>query len=116
MYINLVNSIQLCNILILAGNFIGRGGCSKVYRGFLPDGQSVAVKILNSSSKTEQELLSEVEILTLLKHNHVITLIGYCAEGLNRLLVYNFVSRGNLEENLHGIYSIVLHFKNHEIV
>lgn len=84
------------------GNFIGRGGCSKVYRGFLPDGQSVAVKILNSSSKTEQELLSEVEILTLLKHNHVITLIGYCAEGLNRLLVYNFVSRGNLEENLHG--------------
>jgi len=73
-----------------------------VYRGFLPDGQSVAVKILNSSSKTEQELLSEVEILTLLKHNHVITLIGYCVEGLNHLLVYNFVSRGNLEENLHG--------------
>lgn len=84
------------------GNFIGRGGCSQVYRGFLPDGQSVAVKILNSSSKTEQELLSEVEILTLLKHNHVITLIGYCVEGLNHLLVYNFVSRGNLEENLHG--------------
>lgn len=85
-----------------AGNFIGRGGWSQVYRGFLPDGQSVAVKILNSSSKTEQELLSEVEILTLLKHNHIITLIGYCVEGLNRLLVYNFVSRGNLEENLHG--------------
>ena len=74
-----------------------------MYRGSLPNGQLVAVKILNSSSKAEQELLSEVEILTLLKHNHIITLIGYSVEGLNRLLVYNFVSRGNLEENLHGM-------------
>lgn len=94
--------LQLATSGFSTGNFIGRGGYSQVYRGSFPDGQLVAVKILNSSSKTEQEVLSEVEILTLLKHSHIITLIGYCVEGLNRLLVYNFVSRGNLEENLHG--------------
>ena len=54
-----------------------------MYRGFIPYGKYVAVKILNSSSKTEQELLSEVDIITLLKHNNIITFIGYYVEGFN---------------------------------
>eukprot|EP01018_Ginkgo_biloba_P019101 Gb_33107 [translate_table: standard] len=85
-----------------AENFVGRGGWSQVYRGFLSDGQCVAVKILNPSPEGDQELLLEVEIVITLKHKHIVSLIGYCVEGQNRLLVYNFVYRGNLEENLHG--------------
>lgn len=83
------------------GNLVGKGGCSRVYRGVLPDGQSVAVKLLNFSPEAEDELLSEVEIITSLQHKNIIVLIGYCIYGEERLLVYNFVSRGNLEENLH---------------
>lgn len=83
-------------------NFIGSGGWSQVYRGVLSDGQSLAVKVLNCSSIAEQDLLMEVGILTSLRHKHIISLVGYCVENHSRLLVYNFVSRGNLEENLHG--------------
>ncbi|KAH9308314.1 hypothetical protein KI387_036225, partial [Taxus chinensis] len=85
-----------------AENFIGSGGWSRVYKGFLFDGQSVAVKVLNCSSEADEEFILEVEILTSLNHNRIISLVGYCVESHSRLLVYNFVSRGNLEENLHG--------------
>ncbi|XP_057865264.1 protein kinase STUNTED isoform X2 [Cryptomeria japonica] len=84
-----------------AGSFIASGGWSRVYKGFLPDGQTVAVKVLNCSSDAEEEIILEVDILTSLKHNCIISLLGYCVEGPNWLLVYNFVSGGNLEENLH---------------
>ena len=77
--------------------------------GFLLDGKWMLIKIFKSSPKIEQELVSDVDILTLLKHNHIITFIGYSVESLNNLLVYNFVSRGNLDENIDCMYSIVLH-------
>lgn len=85
-----------------AGSFIGSGGWSRVYKGFLPDGRPVAVKVLNCSLDVEDEVILEVDILTSLKHNRIISLVGYCVEGPNWLLVFNFVSGGNLEENLHG--------------
>eukprot|EP01018_Ginkgo_biloba_P019472 Gb_00853 [translate_table: standard] len=85
-----------------ADTLIGKGGWSRVYRGDLPDGQSVAVKQLNCSPKAEQELLMEVEITTALQNKHVISLIGYCVEQQKHLLVYNYLCRGSLEDNLHG--------------
>ncbi|KAH9298512.1 hypothetical protein KI387_030194 [Taxus chinensis] len=84
------------------GNLIGKGGCSRVYKGILPDGKSVAVKCLNITPEAEQELLLEVEIMLMLQHKNITSLIGYCIYGQECLLVYNLIPRGNLEENLHG--------------
>lgn len=46
--------------------------------------------------------MAEIDIITTLHHKNVISLIGYCFENNNLLLVYNYLSRGSLEENLHG--------------
>ncbi|KAL5559691.1 hypothetical protein UlMin_035902 [Ulmus minor] len=86
----------------LAENLIGRGGSSRVYRGSLPDGKELAVKILKPSEDVLEEFVLEIEIITTLNHNNIISLLGFCFEDNNLLLVYDFLSRGSLEENLHG--------------
>lgn len=93
-------------------NLIGKGGCSQVYRGCLPDGKELAVKILKPSDDVLKEFLLEIEIITTLHHKNIISLLGFCFEEGNLLLVYDFLSRGSLEENLHGtqIHSTILHF------
>ncbi|KAJ0026406.1 hypothetical protein Pint_08089 [Pistacia integerrima] len=86
----------------LAENLIGKGGSSQVYKGWLPDGKELAVKILKSSEDVLKEFVLEIEIITTLHHKNIISLLGFCFEDNNRLLVYDFLSRGSLEENLHG--------------
>ncbi|KAK4572685.1 hypothetical protein RGQ29_030922, partial [Quercus rubra] len=77
------------------------GGSSQVYRGFLPDGRELAVKILKPSEDALRVCLGN-EIITTLHHKNIISLVGFCFEDGNLLLVYEFLSRGSLEENLHG--------------
>ncbi|GLT55842.1 hypothetical protein SLA2020_289300 [Shorea laevis] len=86
----------------LAENLIGKGGSSQVYRGCLPDGKELAVKILKPSDNVLKEFVLEIEIITTLHHKNIISLLGFCYEDSNLLLVYDFLSRGSLEENLHG--------------
>ncbi|KAK7410633.1 hypothetical protein VNO78_01577 [Psophocarpus tetragonolobus] len=81
---------------------IGKGGSSKVYRGCLPDGKELAVKILKHSDDVLKEFVLEIEIITTLHHKNIISLLGFCFEDGKLLLVYDFLSRGSLEENLHG--------------
>ncbi|KAF6167124.1 hypothetical protein GIB67_029762 [Kingdonia uniflora] len=83
-------------------NLIGKGGCSRVYRGCLPDGKELAVKILKPSEDMVEEFVLEIEITTSLHHNNIISLIGFCFENNNLMLVYDLLSRGSLEENLQG--------------
>lgn len=83
-------------------NLVGKGGSSVVYRGCLSDGKELAVKILKPSENVLKEFAQEVEIVTTLNHNNIISLSGFCLEGNHLLLVYDFLSRGSLEENLHG--------------
>ncbi|KAG2268989.1 hypothetical protein Bca52824_063544 [Brassica carinata] len=83
-------------------NFIGKGGSSKVYRGHLPNGREVAVKILKQTKGVLKDFVAEIDIITTLNHKNVISLLGYCFENSSLLLVYNYLSRGSLEENLHG--------------
>ncbi|KAL0795157.1 hypothetical protein Bca101_066534 [Brassica carinata] len=83
-------------------NFIGKGGSSKVYRGSLTNGREVAVKILKQTKGVMKDFVAEIDIITTLNHKNVISLLGYCFEDNNLLLVYNYLSRGSLEENLHG--------------
>ncbi|KAG7647121.1 putative protein kinase RLK-Pelle-RLCK-VI family [Arabidopsis thaliana] len=85
-----------------ADNFIGKGGSSRVFRGYLPNGREVAVKILKRTECVLKDFVAEIDIITTLHHKNVISLLGYCFENNNLLLVYNYLSRGSLEENLHG--------------
>ncbi|KAK7385131.1 hypothetical protein VNO78_30842 [Psophocarpus tetragonolobus] len=86
----------------LPENLIGKGGSSQVYRGCLPDGKELAVKILKPSDDVLKEFVLEIEIITTLHHKNIISLLGFCFDSGNLLLVYDLLSRGNLEENLHG--------------
>ncbi|CAI8598900.1 unnamed protein product [Vicia faba] len=83
-------------------NLVGKGGSSDVYRGCHPEGKELAVKILKPSENVVKEFAQEVEIVTTLHHKNTISLSGFCLEGSHLLLVYDFLSRGSLEENLHG--------------
>lgn len=84
-------------------NMIGKGGSSQVYRGLLPDGKELAVKILKPTEDALKEFALEIEIITALHHKNIISLFGFCFEDSHLLLVYDYLSRGSLEENLHGM-------------
>ncbi|KAK1287213.1 Serine/threonine-protein kinase [Acorus calamus] len=89
-------------------NFIGEGGFGPVYKGFIDDklrqglsAQKVAVKLLDlDGMQGHKEWLAEVIFLGQLRHPHLVKLIGYCYEDEHRLLVYEFMSRGSLENHL----------------
>lgn len=81
---------------------VGRGGSSRVYRGCLHDGKELAVKILKPSEDVIKEFVQEIGIITTLNHKNIISLFGFCFEDDNLILVYEFLPRGSLEENLHG--------------
>ncbi|KAJ9704802.1 hypothetical protein PVL29_003041 [Vitis rotundifolia] len=84
-------------------NVIGEGGYGVVYRGVLPDGSVVAVKnLLNNKGQAQREFKVEVEAIGKVRHKNLVGLVGYCAEGPQRMLVYEYVDNGNLEQWLHG--------------
>ncbi|KAL6983972.1 Serine/threonine-protein kinase pbl27 [Sarracenia purpurea var. burkii] len=69
--------------------------------------QVVAVKQLDRNGlQGNREFLVEVLMLSLLHHSNLVSLIGYCADGDQRLLVYEFMPLGSLEDHLHGIHSL----------
>ncbi|XP_057470221.1 probable serine/threonine-protein kinase PBL21 [Actinidia eriantha] len=85
-------------------NLIGEGGFGMVYRGRLESGQIVAIKQLNLDGlQGNQEFIVEVLMLSLLHHPNLVTLIGYCTDGDQRLLVYEYMSMGSLEDHLFDI-------------
>ncbi|KAK4428942.1 putative serine/threonine-protein kinase [Sesamum alatum] len=84
-------------------NVIGEGGYGIVYRGVLEDNTNVAVKnLLNNRGQAEREFKVEVEAIGRVRHKNLVRLLGYCAEGAHRMLVYEYVNNGNLEQWLHG--------------
>ncbi|EOA38000.1 hypothetical protein CARUB_v10009469mg [Capsella rubella] len=84
-------------------NVIGEGGYGVVYRGELVNGTHVAVKkILNHLGQAEKEFRVEVDAIGHVRHKNLVRLLGYCIEGTHRILVYEYMNNGNLEEWLHG--------------
>ncbi|KAL8486239.1 hypothetical protein ACS0TY_022599 [Phlomoides rotata] len=84
---------------------LGEGGFGRVYKGKLEStGQVVAVKQLDRNGlQGNREFLVEVLMLSLLHHPNLVNLIGYCADGDQRLLVYEYMQLGSLEDHLHDI-------------
>ncbi|XP_047330063.1 receptor protein kinase TMK1-like [Impatiens glandulifera] len=84
-------------------NILGRGGFGTVYKGELHDGTKIAVKRMESGVLTEkglEEFKSEIAVLTKVRHRHLVALLGYCLEGNERLLVYEYMPQGTLSRHL----------------
>ncbi|EEC71482.1 hypothetical protein OsI_03745 [Oryza sativa Indica Group] len=83
-------------------NLLGQGGFGQVYKGTVR-GQEVAIKKLRSGSgQGEREFQAEVEIISRVHHKNLVSLVGYCIYGEQRLLVYEYVPNKTLEFHLHG--------------
>ncbi|KAL8158164.1 hypothetical protein AgCh_002743 [Apium graveolens] len=82
---------------------IGEGGFGKVYKGiFNPGPTVVAIKRLQSMSKQGSvEFRTEIEMLSKFRHSHLVSLIGYCDDGYEMILVYEFMPVGTLADHLH---------------
>ncbi|XP_054819214.1 probable LRR receptor-like serine/threonine-protein kinase At1g06840 isoform X2 [Prosopis cineraria] len=79
----------------------GQGGYGKVYKGILSDGTVVAIKRAQVGSlQGEREFLTEIELLSRLHHRNLVTLVGYCDEGGEQMLVYEFMPNGTLRDHL----------------
>ncbi|KAF8701096.1 hypothetical protein HU200_033748 [Digitaria exilis] len=83
---------------------IGEGSYGRVYYAILDSGKHVAVKKLDASTDPEldNEFLTQVSIASKLKHDNFVEMLGYCLEGNQRLVAYEFATMGSLHDILHG--------------
>ncbi|XP_020582130.1 serine/threonine-protein kinase RIPK-like [Phalaenopsis equestris] len=103
-----LSELQMVTGGFSSNNFLGEGGFGPVYKGFVDEkvrpgieAQAVAVKLLDpNGTQGHREWLAEVILLGQLSHPHLVRLIGYCYENEHRLLVYEFMPKGSLENHL----------------
>ncbi|XWS74451.1 hypothetical protein CRYUN_Cryun02cG0217300 [Craigia yunnanensis] len=101
-----VKSFTYTELAMAANKFnsstqVGQGGYGKVYRGTLADGMVVAIKRAQEGSlQGEREFLTEIQLLSRLHHRNLVSLIGYCDEEGEQMLVYEFMPNGTLRDHL----------------
>lgn len=79
-------------------NKLGHGGFGPVYKGLMPNGQEVAVKKLSLESRQgRREFTNEVKLLLKLQHKNLVTLFGCCAEGPEKMLIYEYLPNKSLD-------------------
>jgi hypothetical protein len=82
-------------------NKLGGGGFGAVYKGTSPDGSEIAVKKLSlKSSQGNKEFMNEIELVAKIQHRNLVKLLGCCAEGPERLLVYEYLTNNSLDKIL----------------
>ncbi|KAL6609551.1 hypothetical protein ACP70R_039520 [Stipagrostis hirtigluma subsp. patula] len=81
---------------------LGRGGFGTVYKGNLPNGRDIAVKLLKDSEDDGQEFMNEVASIMRTSHVNVVSLLGYCLQGSKRALIYEYMPNGSLERFARG--------------
>ncbi|KAG5527682.1 hypothetical protein RHGRI_028573 [Rhododendron griersonianum] len=108
----LCRRFSLSEVLLVTNNFsheffIGSGGSGNVYKALIDDGTTtVAFKRLNSKSKQgANEFRTEIEMLSNLRHIHLVSLIGYCDEWQEMILVYEYMEHGTLADHLYKHYN-----------
>ncbi|XP_050258872.1 PR5-like receptor kinase [Quercus robur] len=79
-------------------NKLGQGGYSSVYKGKLPDGKLVAVKVLSESKGNGEDFINEVISICRTSHVNVVTLLGFSCEKNKRALIYEFMPNGSLDK------------------
>ncbi|URD75705.1 receptor-like protein kinase [Musa troglodytarum] len=83
------------------GHKLGQGGFGVVYKGKLPDGRPVAVKVMKDCKGSVKDFFTEVTAIGCTYHVNIVSLLGFCSEGPKQVLIYQFMSNGSLEKYIH---------------
>ncbi|KAH9326582.1 hypothetical protein KI387_006760, partial [Taxus chinensis] len=99
-------AFTLDDLMTATGNFsykIGQGGFGSVFWGTSSEGIQIAVKVLSLFSKQGvSEFLNEIDLLSRVHHKKLVSLLGYCNESRELMLVYEYMSGGSLKDHLYG--------------
>ncbi|XP_052181842.1 cysteine-rich receptor-like protein kinase 29 [Diospyros lotus] len=93
-----LSSIKAATNDFAQANVLGRGAYGVVYKATLPDGQEIAVKRLKLSSCNDDEFKNELSVLAKLEHENLVKFLGFCLEGTEKILVFEFVKNGSLDK------------------
>ncbi|KAK1421678.1 hypothetical protein QVD17_24206 [Tagetes erecta] len=95
--------LKACTNNFTAAANIGSGGYGMVYRGSLPNGQLVAIKrAQQGSTQGGLEFKTEIELLSRVHHKNLVSLVGFCFDAGEQMLVYEYIVNGTLKDSLSG--------------
>ncbi|XP_022775877.1 LOW QUALITY PROTEIN: G-type lectin S-receptor-like serine/threonine-protein kinase SD2-5 [Durio zibethinus] len=89
---------ELKNVTKNFSNKLGEGGFGSVFQGTLPSGSEVAVKYLDGCGPVKKSFIAEVQTIGNIHHFNLVSLVGFCAEKFTRLLVYEYMCKGSLDQ------------------
>lgn len=93
-----LQTLQIATNFFSDLNRLGHGGFGPVYKGLMPNGQEVAVKKLSLNSRQGlKEFTNEVKLLLRIQHRNLVTLLGCCVEGPEKMLVYEYLPNKSLD-------------------
>ncbi|KAJ4703241.1 Cysteine rich receptor like kinase [Melia azedarach] len=97
-----LGTIEVATNRFSTDNKLGEGGFGEVYKGVLPNGEEIAVKRLSKSSgQGAEEFKNEVVLVAKLQHRNLVRLLGFCLEGEEKILVYEYVPNKSLDSFLY---------------